>query len=113
MQPGYLAKATSPKALNNPFGSTALAPFNQLVPPQPPLQSPQSQILTAQQQLYQHKHFQMQPNALHQGLYPNPNSLNGLSNGKSQPLCGVQPLKTNKLQKRIIGGDQAQFGEFP
>jgi hypothetical protein len=29
------------------------------------------------------------------------------------PLCGVQPLKSKFLQKRIIGGDQASFGEFP
>lgn len=39
------------------------------------------------------------------------NSLNSLSG--SRPVCGVQPLKSSKLQKRIIGGDQAAFGEFP
>lgn len=112
VQPNYLAKVTSAKAVNNPFGASALAPYNQLVPPQPPLQPPQNQILTAQQQLYQHKHFNMPPIS-HHGLYPSANSLNGLSSAKSQPICGVQPLKTSKLQKRIIGGDQAQFGEFP
>ncbi|KAI9551704.1 hypothetical protein GHT06_022040 [Daphnia sinensis] len=106
------------KAPGSPFSSSAV-PYNQLqpplpppLPPSPPQLQPQHHVMT-QQQLYQHKNFQMQ-----QQMFPQQphgfiglNSLNSLSGPR--PVCGVQPLKSSKLQKRIIGGDQAAFGEFP
>ena len=96
----------------SPFSSSAV-PYNQLQPPLPPPPLPHQQHVMTQQQLYQHKNFQMQ-----QQMFPQQphgfiglNSLNSLSGPR--PVCGVQPLKSSKLQKRIIGGDQAAFGEFP
>lgn len=114
----YFVKNNNNKAPGSPFSSSAV-PYNQLqpplpppLPPSPPQQQPQHHVMT-QQQLYQHKNFQMQ-----QQMFPQQphgfiglNSLNSLSGPR--PVCGVQPLKSSKLQKRIIGGDQASFGEFP
>ncbi|XP_046445483.1 serine proteinase stubble-like isoform X2 [Daphnia pulex] len=106
------------KAPGSPFSSSAV-PYNQLqpplpppLPPSPPQQQPQHHVMT-QQQLYQHKNFQMQQQMFPQQPhgYIGLNSLNSLSGPR--PVCGVQPLKSSKLQKRIIGGDQAAFGEFP
>ena len=96
------------KAPGGPFSSSAV-PYNQLQPPLPQPQ-PQHHVMT-QQQLYQHKNFQMQQQMFAQQPYVALNSLNSLSGPR--PVCGVQPLKSSKLQKRIIGGDQAAFGEFP
>ena len=107
-----------------PFSSSALAasvPYNQLQPPQPPvqLQASASTTIMTQQQLYQHKNFATQQQQLYpygqQQLQPYGQQLNSIHSfgGRYPGVCGVQPLKTNKLQKRIIGGDQAAFGEFP
>lgn len=106
---------SSSKPTGGPF-SSSVAPYNQLQPPQAPAHPPAQQVLT-QQQLYQHKNFHMQQqHHQQQQIVPpqpfvSPNSINSLS--PPRLLCGVQPLKSNKLQKRIIGGDQAAFGEFP
>lgn len=98
------------KAPGGPFSSSSAVPYNQLQPPLPPPGSQQHHVMT-QQQLYQHKNFQMQQQLFPQQPYIGLNSLNSLSGPR--PVCGVQPLKSSKLQKRIIGGDQAAFGEFP
>ena len=100
------------KAPGGPF-SSSVVPYNQLQPPLPlpSQQQPLHNHVMTQQQLYQHKNFQMQQQMFPQQPFIALNSLNSLSGPR--PVCGVQPLKSSKLQKRIIGGDQAAFGEFP
>lgn len=110
-QQQYFVK-TNNKTPGGPF-SSSVVPYNQLQPPLPSQQPNQQQhhVMT-QQQLYQHKNFQMQQQMFpQQQPYFGLNSLNSLPGPR--PVCGVQPLKSSKLQKRIIGGDQAAFGEFP
>lgn len=97
-------------------------------PKPPPVPSPfaagKHPTIMTQQQLYQHKqrdHTPAHPPLLHSqqpflGLnsihyhhqvnHPNLGAKPGL-------MCGVQPLRAKSLQKRIIGGNQATFGEFP
>jgi len=70
--------------------------------PLPPL----TQVRT-QQQLHYAKKYQQQQRQ-HPLVHFNGNSLAP----QVQSVCGVQPLKS-KLQKRIIGGGSASFGEFP
>jgi len=127
-QQRYFVKVNSkpPGSSGGPFGSSALAasvPYNQLQPPQPSvhLQTAASSNIMTQQQLYQHKNFATQQQQLYpygghqQQLQPYGQQLNSIHSfgGRYPGVCGVQPLKSNKLQKRIIGGDQAAFGEFP
>lgn len=71
---------------------------------------PLTQVRT-QQQLHHAKKYQQQQQQQqrqHPFVHFNGNSLAP----QVRSVCGVQPLKS-KLQKRIIGGGSASFGEFP
>ena len=67
---------------------------------------PLTQVRT-QQQLQHEKKYQQQQRQ-HPFTHFNGNNLVP----QVRSICGVQPLKS-KLQKRIIGGGSASFGEFP
>jgi len=88
-------------------------PRNQLLPPLATLQQP----VRTQQQLHQDKKYEQQQYHQHpqphwQQPFVNSNSLVAGGGRGGGAVCGVQPLKS-KLQKRIIGGGRASFGEFP
>ena len=91
-------------------GPLALPYTNQLSGPIQPIMT--------QQQIYQksreHVHHQM-PSSHPQQPFIALNSIHPHLGGVAKPhvMCGIQPLKSKFIQKRIIGGNQASFGEFP